>query len=120
MTITFIPTSQGNIAEIISDDIIINNVEEALDIMANCVYQNADILLLYEKNITPTFFDLSTKLAGDILQKFSTYRAKLIIVGDFSTYNSKSLHDFIYESNKHKRINFVANREEALGIFESN
>ena len=120
MKIEFIPTPNGTIAEVIADGIIVNNVEEALEIMANCIYQDADILLLYEKNITPVFFDLSSKLAGDILQKFSTYRARLIIVGDFSTYTSKHLHDFMYESNKHKHINFVASQEEALKIFGGN
>ena|SRR5690606_2621948 len=120
MEIKFISTQEGNIAEIISDDMLINNQEEALDIMMNCLYQGADILLLYEKNMNPGFFDLSTKLAGDILQKFSTYRAKLIVVGDFSKYSSKSLKDFIYESNAQKRINFVSSRDEALRIFKSN
>ena len=38
---------------------------------------------------------------------------QLAIVGDFSQYASKSLQDFIFESNKVGRINFVASIEEA-------
>jgi len=48
------------------------------------------------------------------LQKFSTYRVRLAIIGDFSKYTSKSLRDFIYESNKGKHICFVANTEDAI------
>ncbi|HYX07928.1 MAG TPA: DUF4180 domain-containing protein, partial [Bacteroidales bacterium] len=63
------------------------------------------------------FFRLETRLAGEILQKFSTYNQKLAINGDFSVYNSISLHDFIRESNKVKRIVFAGTVEEAFGMF---
>jgi hypothetical protein len=53
-------------------------------------------------------------MAGEILQKFSTYRVQLTIVGDFSMYNSKSLKDFIFESNKGNQINFISSTTEAL------
>jgi len=56
---------------------------------------------------------LKTGLAGEILQKFSNYYVELAIVGDFSKYSSKNLQDFIYESNKVGRINFVSSVEEA-------
>lgn len=100
-------------AEILSDHIIISNVQDALDIMAN---SNATIILLYEKNLDSSFFQLNTCLAGDILQKFSNYRVKLAIIGDFSKYHSKSLKDFIYESNKTKHTIFTASRDEALNL----
>lgn len=54
--------------------------------------------------ISESFFDLKTRLAGDILQKFINYRVKIAIIGDFSMYTSKSLKDFIYECNKGKDI----------------
>jgi hypothetical protein len=38
----------------------------------------------------------------------------LAIVGDFSKFKSKSLADFIFESNKGKQINFVNVPAEAL------
>ncbi|MDR3366768.1 MAG: DUF4180 domain-containing protein [Prevotellaceae bacterium] len=34
------------------------------------------------------FFDLKARLAGDILQKFSAYSCRLVILGDFSVYNA--------------------------------
>src|SRR5690606_317451 len=95
------------VAEIIADEVIINNLEDALDLIGNVYYQGFDTLILHEKNITPKFFDLQTKLAGDVLQKFTHYQLALIIIGDFEKYQSKSLNDFIYESNQGKQVNFV-------------
>jgi hypothetical protein len=102
-----------SIAEIISDEIAIKVTQDALNLMADCAYQGSSKIILYEKNIIPNFFDLKTGIAGEILQKFSTYDVQLAIIGDYSKYSSKSLKDFIFESNKYGRINFVNSIEEA-------
>ncbi|MFG6395240.1 MAG: DUF4180 domain-containing protein [Lachnospiraceae bacterium] len=57
---------------------------------------------------------LSTKIAGEILQKFTNYHIKIAIYGDYSCYTSKPLKDFIFESNKGSNFFFVASKEEAL------
>lgn len=105
-----------NIAEVISEVNVINKVEDGIDLLGNLYYQGFDRIIIYEKNITPVFFDLKTGIAGEILQKFSNYRVQLAIVGDFTKYNSKSLNNFIYESNKGRLINFVSTLSEALGV----
>ncbi|MGH2666373.1 DUF4180 domain-containing protein [Flavobacterium sp.] len=102
------------IAEIIAENIIIESVENGLDLLGNLYYQDFDSIILYEKNITPHFFDLKTGIAGEILQKFSNYRVRLVIVGDYDQYQSKSIKDFIFESNKLRQINFVDALPEAL------
>ncbi len=114
MEIKLIKKDATTIAEVTANNIIISEVQDALDIMADCSYQGAEKIIFYEKNLHPDFFDLKTKLAGDILQKFSNYRMCMAIIGDFSKYTSKSLRDFIYESNKGGRIKFVSSLEEAL------
>jgi hypothetical protein len=101
------------LAEVISDKIIINETQDALDLMAECNYKGSWKIIVQEKNIVSDFFDLRTGLAGDILQKFSTYHVQLAIIGNFSKYTSKSLKDFIFESNRYGRINFVSSIEEA-------
>jgi hypothetical protein len=107
------------IAEVSSDETIISTTEDALDLLGNLYYQDFDRIVLHEKNITPDFFDLKNGIAGEILQKFSTYRVRLAIVGDFSKYTNKSLNDFIYESNKSRHINFVNSTTEALIILST-
>lgn len=104
------------IAELISNKTIINKTEDGLDLLGNLYYQGFDKIIINEQNILPDFFDLKNGIAGEILQKFSTYRVRLAIVGDFSKYTSKSLNDFIYESNKAKQINFVATQSEAIKV----
>lgn len=64
--------------------------------------------------ITEDFFVLSRGLAGEVLQKFINYQAKIAIFGDFSQYTSKPLKDFIYESNKGQDIFFVSTKTEAV------
>lgn len=100
-------------AELSTDQTIFASLEDALDLMGNMYYQGFDKLIVYEKNINPLFFDLKTKLAGDILQKFATYNLPLTIIGDFD-YDSRSLTDFIFESNKGRLINFESSLAEAL------
>jgi hypothetical protein len=107
MKITTHKIGQANIAEITSDEIIINSAEDGLDLLGNLYYQDFDKILIHKENITPQFFDLKNRIAGEILQKFSNYRVKLAIIGDFTNYTSKSLKDFIFESNKKKQVIFV-------------
>ena len=107
-------TIQGfKAAEIISDEIILKSTESGLQLLGDLYYQGFDRILIYEKNITPDFFDLKTKIAGDILQKFAQYRMGITIIGNFSKYNSARLNEFIFESNKGKNINFVSTLDEA-------
>lgn len=101
-------------AEIISDDVIVQSVEEALDLMGNLYYQGFDKIILYQHNLSPDFFELENGMAGEILQKFSNYRMQLAVVGDFSGHPRKSVRDFIYESNQGRQVNFVSTIAEAL------
>ncbi|WP_311518038.1 DUF4180 domain-containing protein [Paenibacillus polymyxa] len=102
-------------ANIESDEIIINNVQDALDLMASVRYaDDADKLIIDKSNITEEFFELKTKLAGEILQKYVNYQVKLSVVGDFDVYDSNSLRDFICECNNGEYFFFLKTKEEAL------
>ncbi|MCZ4242972.1 DUF4180 domain-containing protein [Pedobacter punctiformis] len=102
------------IAELISDRLIIKTAEDGIDLLGNLYYQDFDKIIISEQNITSDFFDLKNGMAGEILQKFSNYRVRLAVVGNFSPYQSKSIKDFIYESNKGRHINFLDSTAEAL------
>lgn len=108
--------NESQIVEVISDGIIINNIDDGLNILVNIYYQDFNKIIIYEKNIIPDFFNLKNGIAGEILQKFSNYRVRLAIIGEFSKYSSKSLDDFIRESNKSKHINFVSSLTEAINV----
>ncbi|HMI04527.1 MAG TPA: DUF4180 domain-containing protein [Pedobacter sp.] len=102
------------IAEVISEEILVSNPEEGLQLMADLYYQEFDKIILYERNISADFFDLKTGLAGEILQKFSNYRVQLVIVGNFSKYGGKSIKDFILESNNGRQVNFLPDLNTAI------
>lgn len=104
------------IAELLSDVVLIHTAEDALDILGNLYYQDVATIIMQQKNITPEFFDLKNGRAGEILQKFSNYRVRLAIVGDFTSLSGKSIQDFIFESNKYKQINFLSSVTEALEV----
>lgn len=106
------------IAELIDLDYVIGETQDVLDLMVNTGSETCDRIIIYERNLDPRFFDLKTKFAGEILQKFSNYNFRLAIIGDFSKFKSKSLHDFILESNRTGRIYFVDNLELALKRLE--
>lgn len=103
------------IAIISSDKILIRDIQSALDLMATIQYETGSIrLILHKSAFCEDFFQLRTKLAGEILQKFVNYGVKLAIVGDFSVYTSKSLQDFIYECNQGKEIFFLPDEKQAI------
>jgi hypothetical protein len=113
--IRFHDTPKGaKIAEITQESGLINSIDEMLDILANSWHNGCHGIILHEENLTRDFFDLKTGVAGEILQKYSNYRTKLAIIGDFSEIRSKSLRDFIRESNNRGTINFVPTITEAL------
>ena len=104
-----------SIAIIQSNDILIKDVQSTLDFMATVSYESECYRIALNKEaITEDFFKLSTHLAGEILQKFVNYNIRFAVIGDFTCYSSKSLKDFIYESNKGNHIFFVPNENEAV------
>ncbi len=112
---------QGNIkiAELTANTLLITNAEDGLQLLVDLYYQDFDKIIIQEKNITPQFFDLSNGLAGEILQKVSNFRIQLAIVGEFDQYPSKSIKQFISESNKGRQVNFLPTVEAAKERFFS-
>jgi len=106
------------IAELSDDSVIIKNAEDAIELINNPETEECNKFIIYERNLSEEFFNLSTGVAGDILQKFSNYRLRLGVIGDFSKYKSKNLNDFFRESNKTGNIIFVNTLEEALDKFK--
>jgi hypothetical protein len=102
------------IPEIVATENFISSTEDCTDLLGNLYFLGYDAVILSGKHLPKDFFDLKTGIAGDFLQKFSNYRIRLAIIGEFHNIRSKSLKDFIFESNKNKQISFVSTLEEAL------
>lgn len=118
MKISTIKQSNIEIAVVKSDEVLLSDVQSALDFMATVWYETGCSHIILDRTaICEDFFDLKTKLAGEILQKFVNYDVKMAIIGDFSGYTSKSLKDFMYESNSGKDAFFLANETQAVDKF---
>lgn len=114
MTIEKWTQNGKSVAVMTSEEKIMTDVQSALDLIMTAKYEVGTSLLAINKAaIAEDFFILSRGLAGEVLQKFINYQAKIAIFGDFSRYTSKPLQDFIYESNKGKDIFFTTTKEEA-------
>ena len=110
-----IKDENNNVALIKSNDKVITDLQSALHLMITVNYDTGyNNIIIHKDLVTEEFFDLSTRLAGEILQKFINYNIKIAFVGDFSVYPSKSLRDFIYECNKGKDFFFVVTEDEAV------
>ncbi len=121
MKLTTVKENNIEIAVVNSNEILITDVQSALDFMMTVQYETGSNRIIMNKSaICDDFFHLSTKLAGEILQKFITYHVKLAIIGDFSVYTSKSLKDFIYECNKGKDIFFLPDENQAIKMLSMN
>ena len=104
------------IADFSSDDFQLQDAQEALDLMVTAQRDGAGAIILTAAQLPPSFFDLRTGLAGEILQKFANYRMKLAVIGEFSGYGSSSLQAFIRESNRGRLACFAADRETAVAF----
>jgi hypothetical protein len=100
-----------SIAEFSAKGIVLSTTQEFLQMIMD---SSAEAIIVHQENIDERFFDLRSGLAGEMLQKVVNYRLRLAIVGDFSTYESKSMKAFIAESNRSNTIVFVKSVDEAL------
>lgn len=115
MHIEKIEVEERTIAVVTSNQVLIKDVQSALDLMATVRYETAcGLIVINQSLLAKEFFDLKTGLAGEILQKFINYRVKIAIIGDFSGYSSQSLKDFIFECNKGNDIFFLSTEQEAI------
>lgn len=112
--IRLIESNGRKFAEVITDEVVINNVDEALDVLAFAGENGTNLLLFHEGNFHPYFYDLKTGLAGEILQKFSNYQIRAAIRGRFEKVESKRFSEFIYECNRGRQLHFSDDRDKSV------
>lgn len=93
---------------------IIGSERDATDVVGNAYFLGAGYVLLSADLLAPEFFDLSSGLAGAVMQKFATYRVVLVVYGHDTVRASESLLALIRESNRGSSTWFPADRAEAL------
>ncbi|KFE72168.1 hypothetical protein DB31_0429 [Hyalangium minutum] len=88
-------------------------VQDASSLLSLAFEHQADMMTIPAARLGESFFKLATGVAGELVQKFTTYRIRLTILGDISAQvaNSNALRSFVYEANKGSQLWFLENRE---------
>lgn len=76
--------------------------QDAVDLIGSTYGTEADVIVLPLDRLDPRFLDLKSGIAGVFFQKMQNYQLRLVVVGDIATAleASRSLHDFVYETNR--------------------
>jgi hypothetical protein len=115
MAAKIIETPSGKVAVIHGDTPIITDARSALDLAATLFFEHGCQSIAVDKAaVTEDFFRLSAGVAGEVAQKLVNYGIRLAIIGDFSGYTSKPLHDYMYECNRGKHLYFVDSEQAAI------
>ncbi|MGW7201817.1 DUF4180 domain-containing protein [Streptomyces chryseus] len=93
---------------------LIGGERDALDLIGDAGYQGAQWVVIPAGRFSEAFFQLRTRVAGDIVQKFANYRLGMVVLGDIShhTAESPSLRDFVRECNRGRQAWFLTDIEE--------
>ena len=87
---------------------------DALELINQAFNERADAVAVPAEHVDDRFFELRSRVAGEVVLKFAGYRIRLVIVGDLSRHlaASESLAAFVRETNKGRDIWFVADHAE--------
>jgi len=88
--------------------------KDAVDLISAASEHRAALILIPVERFGDEFFDLSTHIAGEILQKFVTYGARVGVLGNLPhrTAPSNSLAAIVSESNRGDHVWFVKTLEQ--------
>jgi len=116
MEVVTIKTPKGSISHCtFQEDPAITTTSDFLDVLAN---STSKTVAINKESLTHDFYDLKTGIAGEFLQKVSNYGRRLMILGDFSEFTSRSLQSFIHESNRGGTVLFVPDIEAGVELLK--
>jgi hypothetical protein len=91
--------------------VAIRSVKDIADTIGACF--GAEGIILIEADLAPEFFDLSSGLAGELLQKFVNYGLRAAIVLPNPEAYGERFTELAYEHRTHNTVRFVRSRDEA-------
>jgi GNAT superfamily N-acetyltransferase len=88
-------------------------------LVAGCIEQGARALLLDRDALPAAFFELSTGLAGELVQKLANYRIRMACVVPDLPARPARFREFAREANAGRELRFFATRREAVDWLEA-
>ena len=92
----------------------IKSENDATNLIGEMFESGARWVVVPVERLTEDFFELKTRVAGDIIHKFVLYQRRLVVLGDITPYTStsRSFRDFVYEANRGSQFWFLPDMEE--------
>jgi uncharacterized protein DUF4180 len=100
----------AHVLECVPDGTKLRTYQDAVDLIGKTFENRATLIVIPVECLDDEFFQLKTRIAGELIQKFVQYRRRLVILGDISGFlaESSALRAFVAESNRGKDVWFVA------------
>lgn len=93
---------------------LLQNTGDIMDLLGACFEHRAHRILLHAENLTPNFFDLSSREAGEILQKLRTYNIQAAVMLTPEQMNHGKFRQMIAEENRGPHFRGFEKREDAI------
>lgn len=92
-----------------ADGPVVRGDADALDLIGDAFGHQVEWVVIPAERFADEFFELRTRIAGEMLQKFVNYRIHVVILGDISRHTAVSgaLTDFVTESNRGRQLWFL-------------
>lgn len=84
-----------------------------------CIESGSHGLLMEHGALPPEFFDLSTGVAGALVQRLVMYDFRMAAVVPDPSVHSRSFQDFAREANAGRQFRFFPSRDEAVQWLET-
>ncbi|MGH9196170.1 MAG: DUF4180 domain-containing protein [Acidimicrobiia bacterium] len=91
----------------------IGRVDDAVELISACFEASSRRLLIESRYLPEVFFDLSTRFAGEFLQKLQNYRIRIAITIDASSEHSDRFKEFLAEAKGGKAFRAFEDMDEA-------
>lgn len=86
---------------------------DAVELVGLAFGELASVVVVPVACVAERFFTLRTRVAGDVVRKFQSYRVRLVVLGDLGPYlGSDSFRAFVHEIDRGSDVWFVADRAE--------
>jgi Domain of unknown function (DUF4180) len=94
----------------------INDSKDIINLFERCHQAGVNRILIRENQMNPKFSDLSTGFAGEVIQKFQTYRVELVFV--IQNKDGKSSYFWQLTNDRNLLTRFFTSEEEAVKWLE--
>ena len=118
--------TSGTIVELAGARVLVAAIDvgapyDAGTLIGDALSAEAAVVAIPVERLSPAFLDLSTRLAGEVLQKFVNYGRRVAIAGDVgaAVSASQALADFVRESNRGRHVWFVADLDALAARLEA-